>query len=80
MAMTFADEMKAEGRQEGIEEGIEKGVEKMRNVVVDLLSQRFGRLSESTRHRIAALTSLDELAELARNVLKVDSPEELGIG
>lgn len=84
MVMTWADEIKAEGRQEGHQEGEAKGrqegVAKLQNVVMDLISQRFGRLSERTRRQIAAVTSLDELAELAKNVLKVHSPEELSIG
>ncbi len=88
MVMTWADELKAEGRQEGKAEGRQEGkaegrqegVTKLQNVVVDLMSQRFGHLSERTRRQIATITSLDELAELARNVLKVHSPEELSIG
>ncbi len=76
MVMTWADELKAEGKAEGRQEGVTK----LQTVVVDLMSQRFGRLSERTRRQIAAITSLDELAKLARNVLKVHSPEELSIG
>ena len=37
-------------------------------------------LSGGMRRRVAAITSLDELAELAKNVFKVHSPEELSIG
>ena len=76
MFMTWRDEVKAEGRQEGKAEGTEK----MRDVVFQLVTQRFGDLSESTRRAIFAITSLDELAELAKRVLLVESLEELRIG
>ena len=72
MVMTGAVELKAEGRQEG--------VAKLQTVVVALMSQRFGHLSERTRRQIAAITSLDELSELAKNVFKVHSLEELSLG
>ncbi|HEX9733488.1 MAG TPA: hypothetical protein VGG06_16070 [Thermoanaerobaculia bacterium] len=92
MITTWADDIRAEGRQEGLEKGIEKGLEeglekgiekgteKLRCVVLDLLSQRFGRLSAQTRRRIAEITSLDDLADLARKGIRVDSLEELRLG
>ena len=80
MITTWADDIRAEGRQEGLEKGMEKGMEKMRGVVLDLLSQRFGRLSAQTRRRIADIASLDDLADLARKGLRVDSLEELRLG
>jgi hypothetical protein len=76
MITTWADDIRAEGRQEGLE----KGMEKMRGVVLDLLSQRFGRLSAQPRRRIADIASLDDLADLARKGLRVDSLEELRLG
>jgi hypothetical protein len=88
MMMTFADEMKAEGRREGVQEGIEKGVqegiekgiERLRDVVLDLMAQRFGGLSERSRRAVASIKSLDELADLAKRVLQVKSPDELKVG
>ena len=68
MLVTWADEIRAEG------------IEKMRDVVMDVMTQRFGDLSERTRRAIAAIKSLDELADLARRALRVDSLEELKIG
>jgi hypothetical protein len=76
MMMTFADEMKAEGRREGVQEGIER----LRDVVLDLMAQRFGDLSERSRRAVASIKSLDELADLAKKVLQVNSPEELKVG
>jgi flagellar biosynthesis/type III secretory pathway protein FliH len=73
-------EGKEEGRQKGKEEGRQEGKEKLRSVVLNLLSQRFGRLSAQTRRRIAEITSLDDLAALAEKVLQVESPDELRLG
>ena len=73
MFMTWADEIK----EEGIEQGTRKGIEKMRDVVLQLTAQRFGELPERTRRTIASITSLDDLAEMAKKVLVVDSLEEL---
>ena len=88
MITTWADDLRAEGRaegrqkgkEEGLEEGLEKGKEKLRGVVLNLLSQRFGRLSAQTRRRIAEITSLDDLAALAEKVLQVGSLDELRLG
>jgi hypothetical protein len=63
-----------------MEKGLEKGKEKLRSVVLNLLAQRFGRLSAQTRRRIAEITSLDDLAALAEKVLQVDSLDELPLG
>jgi flagellar biosynthesis/type III secretory pathway protein FliH len=69
-----------EGMEKGLEKGLEKGKEKLRSVVLNLLAQRFGRLSAQTRRRIAEITSLDDLAALAEKVLQVDSLDELPLG
>ena len=79
MFMTWADEIKEEGRQQGQQEGREEGAEKMQSVVLEVLNRRFGNLSERTRRAIAAITSLDELTELAKKALQVESLEELRI-
>ncbi|HEX9680668.1 MAG TPA: DUF4351 domain-containing protein [Anaerolineales bacterium] len=68
MVMTWADEVKAEGRKEG-----------MRDLVLHLLSQRFGTPSEQVRRRISAITSSQELTRLAERLVQVDSAEELGL-
>jgi hypothetical protein len=96
MFMTWADEIKAEGleqgkeqgkaegleqgKAEGLEQGKAEGVEKLRDIVLQLMSQRFGELSDRTRRAVAGIKSLDELAELAKRIFVVEGPEELLAG
>lgn len=68
MMMTWADEIKAEGRVQG-----------MRDMVLHLLTQRFGTPSEKARRSISAITSSQELTRLAERLAQVDSAEELGL-
>ncbi len=75
MFMTWIDEVEAAAREKERQESAEK----MRNHVFQLVAHRFGELSERTRRAIAAITSLDELAELANKILVADSLEELKI-
>jgi hypothetical protein len=51
----------------------------MRDLVLHLLSQRFGTPSEQVRRRISAITSSQELTRLAERLVQVDSAEELGL-
>jgi hypothetical protein len=67
MMMTWADRMKEEGREEG-----------MQNLVLHLLGERFGRLSERIQHRVKAITG-DELRELASRIAQASSLKELGL-
>jgi flagellar biosynthesis/type III secretory pathway protein FliH len=59
-----------QGRQEGIQEGIQVGLEQgiqegKKDLVVRLLTRRFGKLSDRHQTQISALeiTQLEELAE-----------------
>ncbi|MCP4592785.1 MAG: DUF4351 domain-containing protein [bacterium] len=65
MMMTWAERIEAKG---------------VRDLVLHLLSQRFGSLPASIKRRIEAISSVQELTRLAESVLKVDSLEELGLG
>jgi len=58
------------------EEGIEQGLVEFREALVDQLQERFGSVSEPVRQRIEQF-SRDELRELARRLIKVESLEEL---
>jgi len=80
MVMTWADEMKAKGREEGLQTGLKKGrLQGMRALVLHLLSQRFGAPSEQVRRRVSAIRSSQELTRLAERLVQVDSAEELGL-
>ena len=63
--------LRAEGRAEGLEA--------MRRLVLDQLSERFGPLSEDTEQRLLSLSSLDDLTDLGRRLVKADSLSELGL-
>ncbi len=76
MMMTWAEKMEAKGREEGLAEGRKS----FRDLVLHLLSQRFGTLPASIKRRIEAISSVQELTRLAESVFKVDSLEELGLG
>jgi len=84
MMMTWADEIKAEGREEGLQKGLRKGLRKgrlqgMRDLVLHLLAQRFGAPSKQVRRRIGTITSSRELTRLAARLARGDSAEELGL-
>lgn len=61
-----------EGREEGRREG-------RQDLLLDLLEQRFGSVSASTRRRVRAIDSADELTRLAQRVLTAGSLEDLGL-
>ena len=58
------------------EEGIEKG---KRDLLLDLLEQRFGPLPQATVRRVRALTSSEEVSRLAAGVLDAPSLADLGL-
>jgi len=76
MMMTWAEKMEAKGREEGLAEGRKS----VHDLVLRLLSQRFGTLPAGIKRRIEAISSVQELTRLAESVLKVDSLEELELG
>jgi hypothetical protein len=76
MVMTWAEEVEAKGLEKGLKKGRLQG---MRDLVLHLLSQRFGAPSETVRRRVSAITSSQELTRLAERLVQVDSPEELGL-
>lgn len=78
MMMTWVDEIKAEGREEGLKKGLEKGQYKgMQELVVRLLTQRFGPLPARIKRRITATRSVQKLQSLADQVLRIRSLQEL---
>ncbi len=72
MEMSWADTLKAEGKEEGRLEG-------MRALVADLLERRFGPLATETKNRLDAIASADELFRLHERALKASSLGELGL-
>jgi hypothetical protein len=72
MEMTWAGRLRAEGREEGREEG-------KRELLLEQLERRFGPLSKTTVKRVHAISSSEELSNLAARVLDAPSLEELGL-
>jgi predicted transposase YdaD len=96
MELTWADRLRAEGwntgrtegrtegRKEGEQEGRrrerERAVRALRPLLLDLLGDRFGPLSEDVRRRVEAIDSVERLTRLARKGLTALSLEEMGLG
>jgi predicted transposase YdaD len=80
MEMTWAGKIAHEARETALREGLQKGREEgKRDLLLDLLEHRFGRLPRVTVNRVNALTSSEELSRLAARVLDAPSLEDLGL-
>jgi len=75
------------GQEKGVQRGLEKGLQKgraegeregMRKLLLHLLAQRFGPLSEAVRSQVEAITSTKRLTSLAGKVLTARSLRDLG--
>ncbi len=71
-----------EGLQKGIQEGVEKGrlegaVASLRQAVLDVLKERFGRVPRSVRTYVQGISDLGRLNELVRQAVHVDRPQDL---
>src|SRR5882724_909782 len=70
-----------EGRLEGETKGRREGeIAGMRQMLLKLLTKRFGRLPQKARRRVEALASARELEALLGRALMAGSLEELGLG
>jgi hypothetical protein len=58
-------------------EGEIRGLQAM---LLDLLTQRFGRLPATARRQVEATTSLSELRKLGRKVLRAKTLDAMGLG
>jgi hypothetical protein len=78
--LTNADRLVQKGYVEGLEEGKREGREQgQRELLLNLLTRRFGPLPETTRQRVQALTSSEELSQLAERVLDAPSLDDIGL-
>ncbi|HEX7184562.1 MAG TPA: DUF4351 domain-containing protein [Thermoanaerobaculia bacterium] len=82
--MTWADEMKAIGREEGMVLGRQEGValgkeEGVRKTVLRLLRRRFGPLPDEVKRRVEAIRSIDRLNQIVDQILVARSLEEMGL-
>jgi flagellar biosynthesis/type III secretory pathway protein FliH len=90
MQLTWADRLEAKGREEGLREGLQKGLlrgrqegrqegrlRSLKDVVLRLLAQRFGRVPAKVRRRIEAIATLEPLERIAGEILTVHSLADL---
>ena len=75
MQMTWSEKMEAKGRNEGRAEGVRS----MREVVLELLGQRFGAVPTKVKRKVEKIDSMDRLTEMAKKVLVVQSLDEMGL-
>ncbi|HEX3531643.1 MAG TPA: DUF4351 domain-containing protein [Thermoanaerobaculia bacterium] len=76
MEMTWAERMELQGVEKGIVAG---KLQALRQVVVRLLSRRFGPVPETVQRKVEAIDSMESLGSLAEKVLEVESIEEMGL-
>lgn len=77
MELTWADQMREEGRLQGVQRGRLEGA---RQVLLQQLGQRFSPLPERVRRQVEKIDSLDRVSQLAGRVLTARSLEDLGLG
>ena len=85
MEVTWADEIREEGREKGLEEGREQGREEglvagKRETLLQLLATKFGTLPGETALRVQSMGSLDELDRYHDRLLTAKSLDEMGLG
>jgi putative YhgA-like transposase len=73
----WRDQLVREARREALREG---RIKERREMLLELMSQRFGRLPVEVRRQIQGISSIQELRKLGRKVLRAKSPEEMGLG
>ena len=68
---------RVQARKEGHHEGLLAG---RRDQLLEMMTQRFGRLPAEVRRQVEAISSVQELRKLGRKVLRAKSLEEMGLG
>jgi hypothetical protein len=73
----WREEAIREGRREGRREG---QIQARREMLLELMAQRFGRLPAHVRRQIEEISSLQELRKLGRRVLRAKTLQDMGLG
>ena len=68
-----------QGLQKGLEKGLQHGAEALREILLDVLSSRFGQLDASTIARVQQIDSVDALKQLTHKALAARALEEVGL-
>jgi len=82
--LTWADKLLKQGEEKGIEKGLEQGreagvLEGKREALLQLLTAKFGQLSELTTKHVQAIDSVDELDNRLKQILTATSLKEMGL-
>ncbi|RLB80245.1 MAG: hypothetical protein DRH24_11000, partial [Deltaproteobacteria bacterium] len=65
------------GIQQGIQQGVQQGIlEEARNLLMELLEERFGPLNSSTVLKIKAVERHEVLKRLFKHALRIESLEK----
>jgi len=71
--LRWRDKIHKEALQEG-------QVLSLRKMILEQMTQRFGRLPVSVRRQIEEISSLQELRKLGRKVLRAKTLQDMGLG
>jgi len=80
MQLTWAEEMKEEGRKEGLKKGRQEGLLKgKRDALLRQITKKFGPLPEETVSRVGAIESLEQIDLYLDRVLVASSLADMGL-
>lgn len=68
-----------QGLQQGLEKGLQQGAEALREILLDVLSSRFGQLDAPTIARVQQIDSVDALKQLTHKALAARALDEVGL-
>ena len=86
--LTWADKLLKQGEEKGVEKGLEQGreqgreagvLEGKREALLQLLTAKFGQLSELTTKHVQTIDSADELDNRLEQILTASSLTEMGL-
>jgi hypothetical protein len=80
MEAPMLEETAQEWRKQALKEGRREGeIAGMREMLLQLLATRFGRLPDGIRLKVEEISSKQDLRKLARKALKAKSLQQLGL-
>jgi predicted transposase YdaD len=65
--------------QEGRQEGRQEGIDGTRELLLQQIKLRFGRVPRTVRQRIEGISSMRELRALGRKVILAETLQDLGL-
>jgi hypothetical protein len=79
MEMTWAEMLEAKGEKKGLRKGRQEGREEVRQLLLEQLGQRFGPLPKSVQQRVEAISSMERLKQIARQILVAQTLDEMDL-